>query len=690
MAFERVAERARKRASARWQRARPRGGMCSRGLVALATALGGASSGMANGDALLSPDTLLVGDLISHARPAPYPIPQPFAGGTAPIFNPYVRNHVALDGGAPQSVFDAQRTAKLGGGYAGAGNAWEAFAQAGATFAGGALNGALAQRSIGSYENGAGADVRFGYDRTTGQAGGAWFPTAQRTLRANVVYDRIDDLRMPLAVPVVQNGIALVRGAGADPLKTERTGARVAYEDASGYGALKRVRVAGGWVELDRTADNFTLRTTPAANRVRNALNATLWDATAWGDFDAAGAEVRLGAEARGDSRDGARRGGPAVNNLNQITGYQAPGPEATTYGVFVEAAAQPWTNGTLAGAVRWQWWDARIAGADDTFALPGFAGTPRTLYAQYYGAGVDLSPHRNEPSALVEARQRFASGRAEARVSAARIARFPDLFEFSVALPSSPATNVPNGTVSRQVGNPGLQTEFHNRVEAGLTWSGADWVEWRRVRGWSGDRLTVQSWRLALSVSFDRIDDFVSRDRARGQAGVLRADNAAIWRNVDAEISAAEADLQWNLTRNLSMRANLWWNYGQNTTDARPLYGISPLEATLVADWHDRLGSIGTWNAAARLRMVARQNRADDNPAAGSGYDPTSTAGFGVLDLFAGLQFTDRIGLQLGVDNVLDRTYAEHVPYRTTDDTNLGFIYAPGRFAWARAVVNF
>ncbi len=109
-----------------------------------------------------------------------------------------------------------------------------------------------------------------------------------------------------------------------------------------------------------------------------------------------------------------------------------------------------------------------------------------------------------------------------------------------------------------------------------------------------------------------------------------------------------------------------------------------------LIADWHDRLAAIGTWNAAARLRMVARQDRADDDPATGSGYDPAETAGFTVLDLFAGVQFSDRVGAQVGIDNVFDRDYAEHVPFRTTDDTNLGFVNAPGRFAWLRVVVNF
>lgn len=639
---------------------------------------------------VLQPEHLLVPDLVTHARPLPYPVPPPFAGGTAPIFNPYVQNHVVLDGGAPASVFEAQRLLKLGGGYAGAGNAWEAFAQGGTTFTGGALNGAVAQRSIDDFRDGGGTDVRFGYDRTTAQLGGAWFPDAQRSLRAGVVYDRIDDLLMPLGVPVVESGIPLIAGAGADPLKTERTGVRLAFDDARGFGALRRVRVAGGWVELERAADNFTLRTTPAANRVRNALNATIWDATAFGDFAAAGAEIRAGAEFRSDSRDGTRRGGPAVNNLNQTTGFQAPGPEATTYGAFVEAAGRPWTGGSLAGALRWQGWDADITGADNAFALPGFTGTPRSLYALYYGAGLDLSPHRDAVSGLVEARHQFAAAGPEARVSAGRIARFPDLFEFSVALPSSPATNVPTGTSSRQVGNPGLDTEIHHRIEAGMTWAGADWAEWRRVRGASGERFAASSWRLALSASYDRIDDFVSRDRARAQAGVLRADNAAIWRSVDAEIAAAEADLQWNLTRNLSVRANIWWNYGENTSDDRPLYGIRPLETTLIADWHDRLATVGTWNAAARVRMVARQSRADDNPATGSGYDPAQTPGFTVLDLFAGVQFSDRVGVQVGVDNVFDRDYAEHVTYRTTDDTNLGLVNAPGRFAWLRVVVNF
>jgi len=636
------------------------------------------------------PDRPRLDAIPAHARPWPYPIPRPFASGEAPVFNPHRQDHVLLDTGAAASVTDAARSVKLGGGYAGAGDAWEATAQGTLALDAGMLNLAAARRGIGDYRDGDGRSVRLGYDRDTVQLGGAWFPGEGRALRASVLYDDISDLEVPLAIPTVRNGVPLILGTGADPLQTERVGARVAYEDTSGLAGTARTTLEAGIVASERRADNFTLRSTPAPSRMRNQMSGDIWDARGYADFAPAWGAFRLGADVRDERIDGVRRGGPNVNSLTQVTGFQSPGFAATTFGVFGEAAVTPWSGANLVGALRWEQRNARIGRADEGFAMPGFVGTPRSLYASYYGAGLDLAPKSSAPSAALELRQALAPGLTEAHVSIARRARFPEFFELFFALPSSPATNVPAGTPSRQVGNPGLATEMHHRIEAGLTSSGADWVEWRRVRGSVADRFAARAWRASVTAFVDRVDDFAARDRARGQAGVLPADNAAIWRNVDALLAGAEADLQWNLTRNFSVHANVWWRWGENTSEDRPLYGMAPLEGTLVLDWHDRLGTLGTWNAGAKLRGVAQKSRADDNPALGSGYDPLAPHGYGLVDLYAGWQVSDRVGVSVGVDNVFDRAYADFNAFTTTDETARLLANGPGRFAWVRVVANF
>ncbi|MCZ7566287.1 MAG: TonB-dependent receptor [Burkholderiales bacterium] len=635
------------------------------------------------------PERPLLGDITAHARPLPYPIPRPFAEGEAPVFNPHRQDRVLRDTGAAASVAESQRAFKVGGGYGGAGDAWEAVGLGTLALDAGMLRAAVARRAIDDYRDGDGRTTRFGYDRDTAQLGLAWFPAAGRTLRANALYDDIADLALPLATPTVRNGVPLIVGSGADPLMTRRIAARFGYDDTTGIAGTARVHLRGGAVALDRRADNFTLRPAPPANRVQNRMSADVWDAAGWADFARGWGAFRLGADALADRRDGVRRGGPNVNNLAQITGFQSPGFESTRFGVFGEVATAPWAGATLAGALRWETRRARIERADQTFALPGFAGTPRTLYASYYGAGLDLAPRHSAPSAKLELKQAIGPG-TEAHVSVARQARFPEFFELYFALPSSPPTNVPAGTSSRQVGNPGLETEMHHRLEAGVVAAGADWVDWRRVRGSAAERFAARAWRASFTAYVDRVDDFASRDRARAQAGVLRADNATVWRNVDALLAGAEAELQWNLTRHFSLRAGVWWRWGENTTEDRPLYGIAPLEGALVADWHDRLGTVGTWNAGAKLRGVARKSRADDNPALGSGYDPVDVDGYALLDLYAALQLSDRVAVSVGLDNVLDRTYADFNAFTTTDETARLLANGPGRFAWIRIVANF
>jgi hypothetical protein len=86
--------------------------------------------------------------------------------------------------------------------------------------------------------------------------------------------------------------------------------------------------------------------------------------------------------------------------------------------------------------------------------------------------------------------------------------------------------------------------------------------------------------------------------------------------------------------------------------------------------------GEIGRWSVGAKLRLVAAQNRADITPRTGSGDDVDRSNGFALLDRFDIVQIRERIALRVGVNNVTDTTFAEHLPFRTTDDTNV----APGR----------
>ncbi len=636
----------------------------------------------------LLPDEPFIPKFAQHDKPSPWPILPMVDFGTAPGEMPYRQSRVALPPGALGSVLESARPVKLGAGLSGAGSAKQVHAQAAQREANYLVMGAAAYETAGDYDDGSGDEVRFGYDRHTEQLVLGWMP-AGRSLKAVLVNDMITDHKQPLAAPVTQDGVTLIEGWGADPVETHRMVGKVMFEDTVSFEALEKLKIEASYIGLDRIADNFSLRPSPVANRMRATPSADILAASAAADFRTAGLYNRIGVEARHLGYEGVRRGGPNVNNLDQVTGRQYPGVSIWEGRLFAETAHDFTADSRLVAGLAYDVVTADADKAGDAMRFGNFAGTPLDLYRAYHGNDTDADAVNHGLSARVRYAHDFLDDRAEAHVAAGRVFRPADPQEryFALASPNAPA---PAGFPARQVGNPQLDPEYHNRLDIGGELHGDGWLEWGRKGPAGGEWLGSSAWRLAAAGYVDYVQDFISRDRAHGQDGVLRNDNASIWRNVDAVLAGIELDAQWNLTRNWSTRLNLAYSYGENLSDDRPLYGIDPFEANWIVDYHDLLGSIGTWHVGGKLRLVAAQNRADISPATGSGFDPAETDGFGVFDLYAGIQLHDRIGLRLGVDNVFDRTYAEHDPHSATDETNPGLVNAPGRFFYARAVANF
>jgi len=658
-----------------------------RGLgAALATAVSAlASPGQAQdqGAGPVLPADRLIPMLTQHDKPSPYPILPLYWLGSAPAEMPYRQDHVRLPTGVLEPVVDAARTAKMGAGYSGAGDAKEIFAQAARRTARHMVMGAAAVETAGGYDDGNGNRVRFGYDRHTEQLALGYLPPG-RALRAVVVHDRIDDAVLPLAAPTVQTGVNLIEGYGADPIKTERYVAKLSYEDKVTFAAADQFRAELGYIGLNRVADNYSLRTTPVPNRVEGRPSADIVTATASVDFRAAGLAHRIGFDAKHTGQSGERLGGPGVNSLNTLTGLQYPGVSLWEAGLFAETAHDFSPNRHLSVSIRYDFVDASADEADRRMTIGTFAGSPRDLY-QLYNGSRDTEAREHNVSGRLKYEQDFLGDRAKAFAAIGRLMRTADAQERYFALPSTGGP-APIGTSSRQVGNPLLDPEAHYRFDIGGNLDGEGWSEWGRMG--SGDGLSA--WRLELTGHVDRVSDFITRDRAHGQTGVRLADNAAIWRNVDALLAGAEIDAQWNVTRNWSTRLNIAYQWGENTADSRPLYGIHPLEANWIVDYHDMLGGDGTWHVGGKLRAVAGQGRADIDPTRGSGFDAAETAGYSVVDLYAAAQFRDRIGVRVGIENLFDKRYAEHDPYTSTDETNASAVAAPGRTLYARVVANF
>lgn len=158
--------------------------------------------------------------------------------------------------------------------------------------------------------------------------------------------------------------------------------------------------------------------------------------------------------------------------------------------------------------------------------------------------------------------------------------------------------------------------------------------------------------------------------------------------RNVDATIAGAEAGIGYQFTDRLQADISAMYAWGENTTDNTPLPQISPLEARVNLRYvQDK------YNFGLLWRVVDGQNRISLNEGNIVGYDNKQSAGFGTLSLNGSYHIMDSVDVSVGVDNVLDRTYTEHLNKIGAFGTGLPTTEQfnnMGRNYWARVSMKF
>ncbi len=222
--------------------------------------------------------------------------------------------------------------------------------------------------------------------------------------------------------------------------------------------------------------------------------------------------------------------------------------------------------------------------------------------------------------------------------------------------------------------------------VGLGHTERTPDYWERNRVFDLDRERLTQLDFGLGykggsfdanLAAFYGVIDDYI-----------LITNTAAKARNVDALLYGFEADATWRFAPHWRSVATIAWTWAENDTDNRPLAQVAPLEATLGLQYEQE-----RWSAGVLARGVMEQDRVDVGSGTIAGTDLGATPGFAVLSLNGGWRVTDAVTLTAGVDNLLDRTYYEHVSRAGAEVA--GFeqtdrVYEPGRTFWLKATAKF
>ncbi|MBT8040259.1 MAG: TonB-dependent receptor [Gammaproteobacteria bacterium] len=215
------------------------------------------------------------------------------------------------------------------------------------------------------------------------------------------------------------------------------------------------------------------------------------------------------------------------------------------------------------------------------------------------------------------------------------RKARSPSYQERYLWLPMSATAGLADGWT--YIGDLDLVPETSLEATAGLDWS------------FGGLRLTPE-------VFYRDISNFIqgtpSTNMTANQFAMMATGRPPLqYGNVDAEQYGFDMGYEWHLDEHFLLRGTLSYVRGKRTDIEDNLYRIAPL--TSVAElMYLREG----WFVSLESVAAARQDRVADYNA------ETESAGWGVLNVRAAVELGDTFDLGLGVENLFDKVYRDHL----------------------------
>ncbi len=191
-----------------------------------------------------------------------------------------------------------------------------------------------------------------------------------------------------------------------------------------------------------------------------------------------------------------------------------------------------------------------------------------------------------------------------------------------------------------------------------------------------------------AVSVFYSKVKDFILIQSGVNKGTMMMPEYVTVTRNVNATTYGAEAGAAWQLAESWKVDGSLAYVHGSNDTDGTALGQIPPLEARLGLNYDDKV-----WSFGGLLRAVAAQDRVAVNQGNIAGQDIGASSGFSVFSVNAGWRASKSVQVTGGVDNVFDKTYAEHISRAgamVTGYTQTTRVNEPGRNVWVKANFDF
>ena len=539
----------------------------------------------------------------------------------------------------PRFSQDEYIRGKMGAGYTSNSATQELFGDVTLGNTQGFVRGIVEYQDTDNYEDGDGNETRAAVTNQTGNIILGYTPSDKTRFELGFEANRIDD--------------ALYAGAGMDSPKGDNDTIRFRFETEWGTkGELY-------YSDVDHTMDNYSLRSLTAPTKMLvDAKSKTQGGRISHNWLLDNDMEWTLGLDYQHNNREANRFAGPAsVVAPTNLQSVMWPDADLSQIGLFGEMLMPLYELNLLKLGLRYD----RVTSEANLANQAAMGGvTPNNLYEQYYGKHAD-DHDENNVGGFIRFERELSGGNGFSFISLSRSVRTADATERFLA------TNSTNA-VQRWIGNPDLEPEQHHQIELGFS-------------------MQTEEWDIGTSMFYNQVTDYILRDRAHAQNGILQNDNATIYRHVDARLYGFEwvGEMKWN--KDWSSHVTFDYVHATNTTDDRAIAQTPPFSGTFSLDYKQawfRLGGL--------MRYAASQTRVDDDPNTGSGLDAQKTPNFMVFDLYADLALHKQVAIKLGVNNIFNKTYAYHVNRANVDPFNPVPIQVnePGRAFWLNFVTQF
>lgn len=545
---------------------------------------------------------------------------------------------VLFERSAPEFEKDQKVKGKYGAGYRSNGKAWDAFADVAAGSNEAYVRGSVSAKEAEEYQDGDGKDVRSGYSEKS-----AMVTLGART-EAGTHY-RLD-------VDAVRAEDVLYAGAMMDSPQSDSDTYKLSIETGKMAG-FETVKLEAYHSDVFHIMDNFSLRTNMMWMRVPS--ESVTDGMRVVGDMIVGKGNLTLGIDHKNGDRDATRymSATPVYPTMSQS--FMWPGVEINQTGLFSEYQGEVNKENRYTVGLRYDSVEANATKANLTPMM--MPVSPNQLYTNYYGT---TASKKTEDNISVLYRMEHDMSKDTMMFwGLSRTMRSADETERFIA-----ANNSMSGM--RWIGNPDIKPEEHNQLDVGFS-----------TKSKNSD--------ISVSAYYDNVSDYILRDRAHGQTGILLSDNATIYRNVEAELYGLDVEAIYRWSASWRSRFTAAYVHATNTTDSRAIAQTPPLEGTASLEYHHE-----KWLFGGEVRLVDKQTRVDDNSMTGSGLDAGQTPGFGILNLYGSMKIAKDGSLRFGIDNVLDKTYAEHLNKPSAFDTSVIQVNEPGRSIWARVTMKF